>query len=83
MLGKFKTVSMHALFKWLLTLLHKFDSKELTFVVANGNIYILLIWHEQLRFHSRIMVSASGKIQCRSDEMLVHARQTEQCVWNE
>ena len=39
MLGKLKTVFMHALFKWLLTLLHKFDSKKLTFVIANGNIY--------------------------------------------
>jgi len=29
MLGEFKTVFMHALFKWLLTLLHKFHSKKL------------------------------------------------------
>lgn len=69
----FRTVFMHALFMWLLTLLYRFGSKKLNFVVANGTINILLIWHKQLHFHCRIMVSASGKIQCRSVEMLAHA----------
>jgi hypothetical protein len=47
---------------------------------VNGNI--LLIWHKQLRFHSGIMVSASGKIQCRSIEMLANVRQMENYIRN-